>query len=153
LPEFLSIQKKNYTLLKDILTQIPGISFRRIPDPQGDSCTFISWFLPDEDSTVRVVNALKEEGILAGNFYWFNNNWHYIRKWDHLKKSISLNRFSEAQEKALFELQDKSFAASDAILSRCISTLISLTWTEEQIKEKGEKIVAAAKKALAVQTA
>ena len=31
-------------------------------------------------------------------------------------------------------------------MSRCISTAISLLWTEEQIKEKGEKIVAAVKK-------
>jgi 8-amino-3,8-dideoxy-alpha-D-manno-octulosonate transaminase len=28
-------------------------------------------------------------------------------------------------------------------MSRCISTAISLLWTEEQIKEKGEKMVAA----------
>ena len=43
---------------------------------------------------------------------------------------------------------NKDFSASDAIMSRCISTAISLTWTEAQLKEKGEKIVAAVKKVL-----
>ena len=33
-------------------------------------------------------------------------------------------------------------------MSRCISTAISLTWTEEQIKEKGEKIKGVIKKVL-----
>jgi 8-amino-3,8-dideoxy-alpha-D-manno-octulosonate transaminase len=36
-------------------------------------------------------------------------------------------------------------------MSRCISTAISLTSTEEQLKEKGEKIVAAIHKALVTQ--
>jgi 8-amino-3,8-dideoxy-alpha-D-manno-octulosonate transaminase len=34
-------------------------------------------------------------------------------------------------------------------MSRCISTAIGLLWTEEQTKEKGEKIVAAVRKVLA----
>jgi 8-amino-3,8-dideoxy-alpha-D-manno-octulosonate transaminase len=148
LPEFLSIQKQNHTALKAILSQIPGIEFRRVPDAEGDSCTFLSWFLPTEEITGKLVDALKADGILPGNFYWYNNNWHYIRKWDHLKNSISLNRLSEGQEQALFKLKEQDFSASDAVLKRCISTLISLTWTPEQIKEKGEKIVAAAKKVI-----
>jgi 8-amino-3,8-dideoxy-alpha-D-manno-octulosonate transaminase len=148
LPEFLAIQKRNHAALKKILEKIPGIEFRRIPDPAGDSCTFISWFLPTEERTAKLVEALKAEGILAGNFYWYNNNWHYIRKWDHLKNAVSLNRFSEAQEQALFKLKDQDFSSTDAVMSRCISTLISLTWSEEQIKEKGEKIVAVAQRIL-----
>jgi len=148
LSEFLSIQKKNHAALKEILSQIPGIEFRRVPDVEGDSCTFLSWFMPTEEITAQLVDALKAEGILAGNFYWYNNNWHYIRKWDHLKKAVSLNRLSEAQEQALFKLQDQDFSASNAVLKRCISTLISLAWSPEQIKEKGEKIVAVAKKVL-----
>ena len=148
LQEFLSIQKRNHAALKEILSQIPGIEFRRLPDPKGDSCTFLSWFMPTGDIASKLIDTLKADGILAGNFYWYNNNWHYIRKWDHLKNSISLNRLSEAQEQALYKLKDQDFSASDTIMKRCISTLISLTWAPEQIKEKGEKIVAAAQKIL-----
>ena len=80
LPEFLAIQKKNHALLKEMLSQVPEVSFRRLPDPNGDSCTFLSWFLPTTQITKSVVDELKTQGILAGNFYWFDNNWHYIRK-------------------------------------------------------------------------
>ena len=149
LDQFLAIQRKNHAQLKSILASIPGISFRQVPDPTGDSCSFLSWFLPTEAQTRAAVAMMKEAGILAGNFYWFDNNWHYIRKWDHLKQPASLFRLSEAQQTALQKLATQDFAASDAVMSRCVSTAISLLWTEEQIQQKGEGMKAAILKALA----
>jgi len=148
LNEFLTIQKSNHTQLKNILAQVPQISFRRIPDPAGDSCSFISWFLPTEEITRAVVAELKAQGIVAGNFYWFDNNWHYIRKWDHLKNAITLNSLSPELKERVMQQANKDFTASDAVMNRCISTSISLLWTGEQIKEKGEKMVNAIKKVL-----
>jgi 8-amino-3,8-dideoxy-alpha-D-manno-octulosonate transaminase len=141
LPEFLSIQKKNHTLLKDILSSAPGINFRRIPDPAGDSCSFLSWFLPSEEHAKRAISRLKEKGVLAGNFYWYDNNWHYIRKWDHLKNAVTLNKLHPEHREAVISHSTKKFNASDEIMSRCISTAISLTWTEAQVMEKGRGIL------------
>ncbi len=152
LDEFLTIQKKNHTQLKNILSQIPEVSFRRIPDPAGDSCSFVSWFLPTETITRTVVNELKAQNILAGNFYWYDNNWHYIRKWDHLKNSVTLNALHPDLKTRVLHHATKDFAASDAVMSRCISTAISLVWTEEQIKEKGERIINVIKKVLKEQS-
>jgi 8-amino-3,8-dideoxy-alpha-D-manno-octulosonate transaminase len=148
LDSFLDIQRRNQGQLKNILSSVPEITFRAIPDPDGDSCTFLSWFLPTEEITRNVVNELKAQGALAGNFYWYDNNWHYIRKWDHLKNSISLHALSNDQQAALKKLQTQDFSASDAVMSRCVSTAISLLWQEEQIRERGEKIIGAVKKVL-----
>lgn len=148
LPEFLAIQKKNYAQLKNILSRVPEISFRRIPDPEGDSCTFISWFLPTEEITRAVINEMKTQGILPGNFYWFDNNWHYIRKWDHLKNGTTLNGLHPELKAAVIEHANKDFAESDAVMGRCISTAISLLWTQEQIQEKGEKMIKVVEKIL-----
>jgi len=148
LDSFLSIQKKNHSILKNILTTVPEISFRKIPDPAGDSCTFLSWFLPNTSIAEKVVEEMKAQNILAGSAYWFNNNWHYVRKWNHLKNATTLSALSEEVKKEVMHHTTKDFAASDAVLSRCISTAISLTWTEDQIIEKGEKFVAAVNKVL-----
>lgn len=153
LDRILEIQKRNHSRLKQILSSIPGITFRRIPDPEGDSCTFLSWFLPEASETKAVVDALKANNILAGNFYWFENNWHYIRKWNHLKEGKTLNGLHPEHREAVLAQANKAFPESDAIMSRCISTLINLSWTEQQVKEKGEAIVAAAKKVLSGQPA
>lgn len=151
LDQFLTIQKKNHTALKNKLAAIPEVSFRRVPDPAGDSCTFLSWFLPTEDITRAVVNELKAQNILAGNFYWFDNNWHYIRKWEHLKNAITLNALSPELKAAVQYHATKDFSASDAIMGRCISTAISLTWTEEQLNDKADKLVAVISEVLAAQ--
>jgi 8-amino-3,8-dideoxy-alpha-D-manno-octulosonate transaminase len=146
--EFLAIQKRNHAALKNMLSQVPEISFRKIHDPEGDSCTFLSWFLPSGEITAAVVDELRSQNVLAGNFYWYDNNWHYIRKWDHLKQGLTLNTLSNDQKTAVTEQANKNFSESDAIMSRCISTSISLIWTEEQIKEKGQKIVDTVRKVM-----
>jgi len=152
LDTFLAILKKNHSQLKEILEKVTEVSFRAIPDPSGDSCTFLSWFLPTEELTRALVAELKQQGILAGNFYWYDNNWHYIRKWEHLREVATLNNLNEGQKQALQKLARTAFPASDRIMGRCISTAIGMLWTEEQTREKGEKIVAAIRKVLSTAT-
>jgi len=152
LDQFLAIQKRNFLQLQQMLSQIPEISFRKIPDPAGDAFTFLSWFLPSEELTLALMNELKAQGIAAGNFYWYDHNWHYIRKWDHLKNAISLNNLSGPQLHALEKISKSNYEASDKIMSRCISTSISLLWTEEQVEDKGKKLVAAIRKILSRQS-
>ena len=96
---------------------------------------------------------MKAQGILAGNFYWFDNNWHYIRKWDHLKNAVTLKRPTSRSKSSSNTSCTKDFAASDAIMSRCVSTAIGLLWTDEQLKTKGEQMVAVIKKVLSEQKA
>ena len=148
LDTFLTIQRKNNHILRSYLEQVPGISFRIVPDPAGDSASFLSWFLPSQEKMEKAIEALKTAGIFAGNFYWFANNWHYIKKWDHLKNVQSLYALNEAQKAALQKLSNTKFEASDAIMSRCVSTAISLTWTEEQVHAKGAQFLQVLKEAL-----
>jgi 8-amino-3,8-dideoxy-alpha-D-manno-octulosonate transaminase len=146
---FLSIQKKNHQYIQTQLSQIPGLKFRTIPDPPGDSHTFLSWFLPNRELTEAVVEELKSQQIFAGNFYWFEHNWHYIRKWDHLKNEKTINRLTPGQSAALKRLDSQDFSKSDTVMSCCISTAIGLSWTDEQLHEKASRLVAAIKKVMA----
>ena len=145
--EFLDIQKRNKKILKDALKTIPEVSFRRIPDEAGDSATFLSFFMPTAELSNKVVEAFKAYGIDA---YWnyFDNNWHYIRKWDHFKELKSLYPLSEELKKGLSGLKDQQFPQSDDYISRNISCLIKLSWTEEEVKERAEKMLAAIKSVL-----
>ena len=149
LDSFLSIQKKNHLYLQSELAKIPGLKFRTIPDPSGDSHTFLSWFMPTRELTEAIVAELKAQQIFAGNFYWFDHNWHYIRKWDHLKSEKTLNRLTPAQSAALKKISTQDFSQSDAVMGCCISTAISLSWTEEQLHEKASKLTMAIKKVMA----
>lgn len=142
--EFINIQKKNKKILKDALRAIPKVSFRRIPDEDGDTATFLSFFMPTAELSLKVVDAFKEYGIDA---YWnyYDNNWHYIRKWNHLKDLNTLFPISDQIKKGMQNLNTLEFPKSDDLISRNISCLIKLSWTEEEVKERAENMVKAIK--------
>ena len=142
--EFISIQRKNHGILKAALSTVPEVSFRRIPDQEGDSCGFLSFFMPTAELSDKVIDAFKEFGIDAC-WNYFNNNWHYIRKWDHLKEIKSLFPLSDQINKALKNINDQKFPQSDDLISRNISCLIKLSWTEEEVKDRASRMVQAIK--------
>lgn len=149
LDTFLSIQKKNHQFIQGELAKIPGIKFRTIPDPDGDSHTFLSWFMPSRELTEAVVAEMKASQIFGGNFYWYEHNWHYIRKWDHLKTEKTLNLLSPDQIAAIKKLNTQDFNRSDEVMGCCISTAINLSWTEAQLHEKALKLSEAIEKVMA----
>ncbi|WP_298709592.1 DegT/DnrJ/EryC1/StrS aminotransferase family protein [Chitinophaga sp.] len=146
LDRFLAILRNNHEIVKAALATLPEVEFRRIPDPSGDSCTHLSFFLPDLDTARNAAKAMKAAGLPA--FHWFDNNWHYFRKWNHLQEGATLTRFPEQLAKDLAVYQTKQFPASDAIIGRCISFPISLAWTDAEVRERAEKLTAAVKSAL-----
>lgn len=139
LDKILATQKNHNVIIKAALEKVDGISFRRIPDPAGDNASFLSFFLPTEDLTRAAHKALLANG-LGGNFYWFDNNWHYIKKWDHLKKATSLFPLNPTLKEALINTDYSKFGKSDAIMGRTISSLINLNWTKEQAEERASKM-------------
>src|SRR5208337_4593010 len=56
-------QKKNKKAIKDVLSKCKGIKFREIPDPDGDTATFLAFNMPDENAKARFQKALSGEGV------------------------------------------------------------------------------------------
>lgn len=139
LDEFVAIQKKNYTIIKEALSEIPEVTFRTVPEGGEESYSFLSFFLPDLEIARKVTNGFKENGIDAC-FHYFDNNWHYIRKWEHLKGLKSLYPISKEVKDGLKYLQTKTFEKSDHYIGRNISCLIKLSWTEEVVKQRASKM-------------
>ena len=139
LQEFLVLQKRNHSIIHNTLKNIEGVTFRVIPDPAGDAGSFLSFFMPTEDMAREAVAGFAASGI-GGNFYWYDNNWHYIRKWQHLQNGSWMLRLHEDQKKQVMHYANNAFAASDAIMSRCISSSISLLWDETQAQERADKM-------------
>ena len=147
LPDFLAIQKKNYTILREALSVIPEVTFRTVPEGGEENYGFLSFFLPDLETSRRASKNLKDAGM-DGCFHYFDNNWHYVRKWDHLKNVKSLFPVSAEVKAGLHYLQTKSFEQSDHFIGRNISCLIKLSWTEEEVQQRALKMVEAIKMSL-----
>jgi 8-amino-3,8-dideoxy-alpha-D-manno-octulosonate transaminase len=147
LPEFLDIQKRNFGIIRDALSQIPEVTFRSVPEGGEENYSFISFFLPNLEIANKVSGAFKEAGVDAC-FHYYNNNWHYIRRWNHLKELKSLFPISKEVKEGLQYLKTQAYPQSDNYIARNISCLIKLSWTEEQVKERANKMVAAIKSSL-----
>ena len=145
LPEFIALQKQNYTILRNALEVLPEVQFRTVPDGGEESYAFLNFFLPDLETSRNVSKAFKENGIdVCWNY--FDNNWHYIREWHHLKEAKSLYPISPEIKAALTTLKTKDFSQSDYFIGRNISCLIKLSWTTDDVKLRASKMVECIKK-------
>ena len=82
LPYMVEKQRANKKRLKDHLAGIKGLTFRGLPDPDGDTATFLAFALPSAEKA-RAFNAVLNENK-AGAVHFVNNTWHYYGRWEHL---------------------------------------------------------------------
>jgi 8-amino-3,8-dideoxy-alpha-D-manno-octulosonate transaminase len=86
----LPAQRKNKDRIREALAKIDQITFREIPDPEGDTGTFVTFFLPTAQKAKAFNKAMADAG--AGAIYWYENYWHYYEQWEHLLEGKSLSR-------------------------------------------------------------
>ena len=133
--------------MKAAIARFDQITFRHIPDPQGDAATFLNFFLPDEKTARKVVEAFNDAGII-GLQYWYDNNFHYIKNWHHLKD------FSVAAKLPVQVIDPErnyskiNLPKSDNIMSRLVSLVISVSWTAEDLNQHIDNITTALDKVL-----
>ncbi|SNZ00143.1 DegT/DnrJ/EryC1/StrS family aminotransferase [Flagellimonas pacifica] len=147
LDEFIAVQKRNYTVLRDALSQIPEIVFRRVPEGGEENYSFLNFFLPSKEITQKAHKSLGANGV-DGCFYWFDNNWHYYRKWEHLIEPKSLGKLPQDVLDSLPDYSKVNFSTSDQWVGRNISCLIKLGWIEEEVHERAKKMVEAIKRVI-----
>ncbi len=135
LDDFIAIQKKHYSILKNELASISEITFRRVPDTGVENYSFLSFFLPTEEVARKTHKTLLSEGV-DGCFYWYDNNWHYHRKWGHLKNLRSLAPLSEDVRSSIGTRNNADFSSSDHWMGRSVSCLIKLSWTEAEVAQR-----------------
>jgi len=139
LDEFIGIQKEHYNSIVNVLSDIPEITFRRIPEGGKGNYGFLNFFLPTQHLAKKVHQALGENGVDAC-FYWYDNNWHYYRKWEHLLERKSLGKLPQEVLNGLQDFRAVDFSASDHWVGRTISCLIKLGWTAEEVGQRAKKM-------------
>lgn len=133
LDRILEIQRRNKKAMREALQQYSEITFRDIPDPEGDNAGFISIILPTEERAREVTAALAEQKVPAV-FYWYANNWHYFKNWKHIQEMKSSAKLPIDLIADRPDYTQVKTPKSDHIMSRTISMLIQLSWTEEDIQ-------------------
>lgn len=146
LPEITRRHRANCARIKEAIAQIPGVGFRSILDPDGDTGTFLTFNMPTVDQTIAVRDILASEG--AGPIYWYDNTWHYYPQWEHLLGGKTTFQsgwpFCEPTGSDRCSFKPEALPTSDEIMSRTLSY-----WMTINMDQQIEKIVRGAEKAAA----
>lgn len=138
--EFIALQKKHYKILRDALEPLDGVTFRSVPEGGEESCAFLNFFLEDLEAAREVSKMFKANGLDVC-FHYYDNNWHYIRKWDHLKMKKSLYPLSSEIQTGLDALKEKNFTKSDHYIGRNLSCLVKLSWSKAEVEQRAKAMV------------
>ena len=69
LPGILASLRSNKKRIIERVGAVDGLTRRRVPDPDGDGSSSITWFLPDARLAKRFAAALRAEGIPCAQMY------------------------------------------------------------------------------------
>jgi dTDP-4-amino-4,6-dideoxygalactose transaminase len=82
--------RRNKKRIKDQIADLPGITFRRLNDPDGDTAIALIFFLPDREITARFAQALQAEGVGAACIYDKGiPDWHIYAHWKHIIEKVT----------------------------------------------------------------
>ncbi len=81
--------------IKSAIDNFKGLSFRRLADEDGDTGICLVMFLPDAETTKKVLPALQAEGVPCGGVYDSKvRDWHTYNFWEHILqyKSVAADK-------------------------------------------------------------
>ncbi|MEW6291254.1 MAG: DegT/DnrJ/EryC1/StrS family aminotransferase [Thermodesulfobacteriota bacterium] len=137
LDDMISRQKKNKAALKAAIAKIKGVTFRTILDEQGDTATFIGFFLPDAEKAKAVNKVLAAGG--AGAIAFGSNTWHFYPKWEHLLAGSTLARsgwpFSGPDGKRRVVYDKDALPASAALMDRLLVYQVPVKLPEQRLAQ------------------
>ena len=130
----LAKQRENKLRIKEALRKIEQITFRNIPDPEGEIASFLMFSLPTEEKTKAFNRVLTKEG--CPTVYWYDNTWHYFERWEHLLAGKTITRsgypFKTESGGSRCAYKALSLPKTAQLLSRCLTIPINIHM-EEQI--------------------
>lgn len=128
-------QKKNKAVIKDALAQIPGVGFRTLPDPEGDSATFLAFNLPEEKQALKFQKLLSQGGF--DTTCYKSNLWHYVPNWEHFLAFSTANSkkypFKDKGYKGKVKYSRKSIPFAEDMLGRTLVAGIAVRMSTERL--------------------
>jgi len=123
--------------IKAQIDDYPGVTFRQLCDPEGDTGICMVLYLPDAGRTQRALEAMQAEGIPVGGVYDKKvRDWHIYRFWEHVleRKSVAADNlpWSAIPEEQLPEYTPDMCPRTLDLLSRALLFDIEYTLTDAE---------------------
>lgn len=126
-------QRRNKAIMRAAAATIPGVRFRELLDPAGDSATFLAFLLPEKAQADAVAAVLQQAGAPA--IRWCENNWHYYPRWEHLLEGKSPCHDGwplSAHGRRRFVYDPKALPQTTALLERTLTYQVPVRLSSRQ---------------------
>ena len=149
-PYILQKNNEHKSWLMNRLKEVEGIDFATIPDPSGDSATFLNLLLPDTYTAQATVDELNAAGV-GGFNYWFTNMYHFINQWNHIKELKTAGKLAIELLGTPQDYSNLDIPKAQEVIGRLISFGVRVTWTQAELEKLADSIEAAVTKAITVE--
>ncbi|MDP1727888.1 MAG: aminotransferase class V-fold PLP-dependent enzyme [Bacteroidota bacterium] len=146
------IRDKNNNIKKAMMAElgkIKGIGFAVIPDPNGDSATFLNILMPDTELAQKTVEEFNKNGVSGFN-YWYTNMYHFINQWDHIKEGRVAAKTNVQLLGAPQDYKNLDLPKTQKTIGRLISFGIKATWDDAALNDLLTKMKVSINSALSV---
>ena len=153
LPEIVAHMRASKQRIKETLANIPGVSFRRLNDPDGDTGPFLILLLDNESWARRTVENLTKKGV-RNVFHLYGYGLHIYCNIGSLVKRVPLsaagNPWSLPQNAdSVYDYGPGACPQSDELFARSVLITIPSRLTEAQEQEMAQAIRASVTSAAA----
>jgi len=137
LDDIIASQRKNKAAIRDSVRKLPGVTFRTLVDEEGDSATFLAYFLPNREKARAVNRVLQDNG--AGAICFADNTWHYYPKWEHLTNGSTLCssgwpfKDRDGRQKVVYDPQ--ALPKSAEIMNRLLVYQVPVNLSRERLQQ------------------
>ena len=147
LDRVISEQRKNKAAIKAVLAGVRGMKFREMPDPDGDTATFLAFNLPNAARTKKFQKVLAENGV--DTIYYKENMWHYVPNWEHFLAQATASStkypFTDPCYKGKVVYRREDIPRAEDILGRTLVMPISVRMSKERLDVISRGVEKAAK--------
>jgi 8-amino-3,8-dideoxy-alpha-D-manno-octulosonate transaminase len=131
----IAAQRKNKADIREALQAVKGVGFRAIPDPAGDTATFLAFNLPTAAEANKFQQALGARGI--DTTCYKGNIWHYVPNWEHfLARSTASSKkypFQDPGYTGTVAYRREQIPRAEDLLGRTLVMGIMVKMSEEKI--------------------
>ena len=132
-----SAQKKNKAAMRNSVSKLPGVTFRTLVDDEGDSATFLAFFMPSREKAQAVNRVLQDNG--AGAISFADNTWHYYPKWEHIINGSTITEsgwpFKDQDGRRRVVYDPENLPGSAEIMDRLLVYQVPIKLPEERLQQ------------------
>lgn len=119
--------KEKKERFKSGISDIEGLEFRKLPDPEGELCTLLTIFLPDEKVARKVGDELHSGVVADSGWHVYSNMEHFLGKKVVDSKGCPFSCPYYTDKGGRVEYSKGMLPRTDALLKRAINISIGVS--------------------------